>query len=188
VAEENDVELAPSKSGVSVKTLIIIGVIVVILIAASIGITVFILSGNSDKNNSNEVEQTESVDSEQTEIVTKPAIYFLLKPDFIINFESDGKANFLSVQIEIMARDDAPINIIEAHMPVIRNNVLLLLSAQKYDVVRTLAGKKILRQEILNIMKEIIDKENNKLKEKDEDEFHKIAYIEAVYFTGFIMQ
>ncbi len=186
VAEKNDVELASGKSGVSMKMLIIIGVVVVVLIAASIGITMMLVSGNSEKK-----PPSTSEDSSQTEhsaVNSKPAVYFLLKPDFVINFESDGNANFLSVSVQLMARDNKPISVIESHMPVLRNNVLLLLSAQKYDEVRTTEGKEKLRKDILNIVKKIIDDENKTLKEKNGEDFHKVDYIEAIYFTGFIMQ
>ncbi len=185
MTEKNDVELASGKPGVSMKMLIIIGVIV-ILIAASIGITLVLVSGNSEKKSSNTAEHSSG--AEDSEVSSKPAVYFLLKPDFVINFENDGKANFLSVTIQLMARDKKPISVIESHMPVLRNNVLLLLSAQKYDEVRTIEGKEKLRKDIFNIAKKIIDDENKILKEKEGSDFHKVEYIEAIYFTGFIMQ
>jgi len=185
VAEEKDVELAPGKSGISMKTIIIITIVVIVLIAGSIGLTVFLLLDNTEKSNSIVSEQ---IEGDEIEAINKPAIYFLLKPDFVINFESDGKANFLSVQIEVMAREEEPIKVIQDNMPVLRNNVLLLLSAQKYDVVRTLEGKNKLRKDIQNIIKKIIDEENENLKKNDGEDFHKIADVEAIYFTGFIMQ
>ena len=187
MAEEKDVELASNKSGISVKTLIIVVVVAVVLVAAAVGTTVFLLSGKSD-NSSSKGEHSESTGDEHAVLDSKPAIYFELKPDFVINFESDGKANFLSVQIQLMARDSAPIDVIQAQMPVLRNDVLLLLSAQKYDVVRTLEGKEKLRQDIMAILKKIIDKENEALKKKNGEGYHEIPPIEAVYFTGFIMQ
>ncbi|VAW92951.1 hypothetical protein MNBD_GAMMA22-550 [hydrothermal vent metagenome] len=186
MVEKNDVELAPVKSGASTKMLIIIGVVVVILIAASIGITLMLVSGGSDKKSTDTSEQSSS--AEQSTVNSKPAVYFLLKPDFVINFESDGKANFLSVTIQLMARDSKPISVIETHMPVLRNNILLLLSAQKYDEVRTTEGKEKLRKDMLKIVKKIIDNENKAQKKNSGDDFKKIEYIEAVYFTGFIMQ
>jgi len=185
IVAEEDVELAPSKSGISKKLIIIIAVVFIILMGGAIGITVMLVGG-SDKGASNEDEHSEVV--EHDEPVIKPAIYFELEPDFIINFESNGKANFLSVQIQIMARENAPIQLLEAQMPVLRNNILLLLSAQKYDVIRTIEGKNKLRGNILKILNDIIHEENEIQKKKDSEKFHKIPNIEAIYFTGFIMQ
>jgi len=187
VAEEKDVELASTKPGISVKTLIIVVVVAVVIVAAAVGTTVFLLSGKSDTSASKD-EHSESIEAEHDAIENKPAIYFELKPDFVINFESDGKANFLSVQIQLLARESGSLDVIEAEMPVLRNNVLLLLSAQKYDVVRTLEGKEKLRKDIMEILKKIIDKENEALKKKNGEDFHEIPPIEAIYFTGFIMQ
>jgi len=188
VAEEKNVELAPGKSGINVKTLIIIAVVVVILMAASIGVTVFLFSGNSEESKSDDSDDSSSDESEQVELASKPAIYFLLKPDFVINFESEGKANFLSVQVQLMARDNGPIRVIEAHMPVLKNNIILLLSAQKYHDVRKIEGKEKLRKDMLGIMKDIIDNENKQLKKQDGEDYQKVNYIENIFFTGFIMQ
>jgi len=188
VADKKDVELAPEKSGISMKTIIIIAVVVVMLIAASIGATIFFLSGGSEKSSSDNAEHSSSTSEDQAADTSKPAIYFLLKPDFVINFESDGVANFLSIQLQIMARSNDPIKVIESHMPVVRNNVLLLMSAQKYEVIRTIEGKEKLRTDIVGLVNKIIATENKDSKSKDGDGYHKVENIETIYFTGFIMQ
>lgn len=189
MAEKEDIELAPSNSGISKKLIIIIVVVFIALMGTTVGITVMLVSGGADKStSSNEHSGTAGSEGEHAEPINKPAIYFELKPDFVINFESDGKANFLSVQVQVMARDSLPIQVLEAQMPVLRNNVLLLLSAQKYDVVRTIEGKNKLREDMLNVMNDIIGEENGILKKEKGEEFQKISPIEALYFTGFIMQ
>lgn len=187
-AEEADVELATKKSGLTIKSIVIIAVVVIAVIAISIGTTIYFLSGSSSNSDSEKSDTTKTAEVEHVEVVSKPAIYFLFEPDFIINFENVGKANFLSVQIEAMAREQDSINIIQTHMPVLRNDILLLLSAQKYEDVRTLKGKNILRKGMLKIINKVINEENNNLKKKDKEDFHAIAHIEAIYFTGFIMQ
>ncbi len=189
MAADKDVELAPAKSGISMKVIIIIiAIVMVVVIAGSIGLTVVLLSGDAEKSSSSDSTTAEQDDQTLSEDISKPSIYYLLKPDFVINFESEGKANFLSIQLQLMARENGPINVIESHMPVLRNDVLLLFSGQKYNVVRTADGKKQLRKDILIVLKKIIDAENKLRKKKDGDDFDKVGYIEEVYFTGFIMQ
>ncbi len=186
--KDKDVELAPAKSGISMKVIIIIAIVVIVIVAGSIGATVVLLSGGSEKSSSSSSSDSEHDSQEVSGDASKPSIYYLLKPDFVINFENEGKANFLSVQLQLMARKNGPINTIESHMPVLRNDVLLLLSGQKYNVVRTTDGKKQLQKDILIILKKIIDEENKSRKKKDGDGYTKVGYIEEIYFTGFIMQ
>jgi len=65
---------------------------------------------------------------------------------------------------------------VKNHMPVIRNNLVLLFSSQTYDSVSTLEGKEALREEALTVIQKILEEETGD------------PGIEAVYFTSFVMQ
>jgi len=105
-----------------------------------------------------------------------PAIYLPIDPAFVVNFASQGKARFLQVTVEVMTRDPVMPDQIKLHMPVIRNNLMLLLSSQSYDGVSTLEGKETLREEALEVVQQILEEETDD------------PGIEAVYFTSFVMQ
>lgn len=119
-------------------------------------------------------EEEDDEDGEEEEIMQ--AIYLPLNPAFVVNFASQGKARFLQVEVEAMTRDPLVPDQITLHMPIIRNNLLLLFSAQTYDSVSTLEGKEALREEALVVVQDILEEETGD------------AGIEAVYFTSFVMQ
>jgi len=119
-------------------------------------------------------EGDEEGDEEDEE--TQPAIYLPIDPAFVVNFASQGKARFLQVTVEVMTRDPVMPDQIKLHMPVIRNNLMLLFSSQSYDSVSTLEGKESLREEALEVVQQILEEETGDIG------------IEAVYFTSFVMQ
>jgi flagellar FliL protein len=106
----------------------------------------------------------------------KPAIYLPIDPAFVVNFASQGKARFLQITVEVMTRDETVPDKVKLHMPVIRNNLMLLFSDQSYDSVSTLEGKETLRESALEVVQQILEEETGD------------PGVEAVYFTSFVMQ
>ncbi|NLO79800.1 MAG: flagellar basal body protein FliL [Xanthomonadaceae bacterium] len=106
----------------------------------------------------------------------KPPIYISLEP-LVVNFErSDGRMGFLQADIEIMTRDERVRDAIMQHMPVIRNNLLMLLSSKTFADVADREGKERLRVEALTEV-------NNILFDHDVG-----GQASDLYFTGFVMQ
>ena len=105
-----------------------------------------------------------------------PAIYIPIDPAFVVNFASQGRARFLQITVEVMTRDPKVSEHVEQHLPVIRNNLMLLFSSQTYDSVSTLEGKEALREEALAVIQQILEEETGD------------PGVEAVYFTSFVMQ
>lgn len=106
-----------------------------------------------------------------------PAIYYALDPAFVVNFEAEQLVRFLQVTIELMSRDAATVDFIKQHDPVIRNDLLLLLSNQQYTALATAQGKEQLRQRALEAVRAVATREGADP-----------GKIEAVYFTSFVMQ
>lgn len=106
-----------------------------------------------------------------------PAQYYKLDPAFVVNFEAEQLVRFLQVTVEVMTRDVAAIDLLKLHDPVIRNDLLLLLSNQQYSIIATAEGKEKLRAQALDTVRRIVDLEGGNGRA-----------IEAVYFTSFVMQ
>ena len=104
------------------------------------------------------------------------AIYIPVDPAFVVNFAQGEKARFLQVTLELMTRSVEVEVQVQKHMPVIRNNLLLLFSGQTYDSVNTIEGKEALRQQALQSVQKILEEETGD------------PGVEAVYFTSFVMQ
>lgn len=166
--EEKEIELDDSnKKGGNGKLVLIIVLAIILVSGATVGALFFTgVIGGGDKGQDTE-EQEESLG---------PVTYFELSPEFVVNFEGEQKASYLQVDIQLMTRTPEAIKVFEEHAPLIRNNILLLLSGQKYDELRTMAGKEKMRAEVLATVQEIVQAELGK------------PAVEAVYFTSFIMQ
>jgi len=78
--------------------------------------------------------------------------------------------------VQVMTRDPEVAQAIEAHMPVIRNNLVMLFSGQKYEEVATREGKERLRQQTLAEIQKVLEERIGK------------PGVEDVYFTAFVMQ
>ncbi|GMU68541.1 MAG: hypothetical protein AMXMBFR37_08740 [Steroidobacteraceae bacterium] len=107
----------------------------------------------------------------------QPALYYKLDPAFVVNFEAEQLVRFLQVTVEVMSRDPQAIEFIKQHDPVVRNDLLMLLSNQQYAVIATPEGKEALRARALDTLRAVAAREGGKP-----------DAIEAVYFTSFVMQ
>ena len=119
--------------------------------------------------------------AEGTAQVEKPAplktpIYVPLDPPLVVNFERNGRMGFLQVTMQVMTREDTVQQGISAHMPVIRNNLLMLVSAKTYKDVADREGKEALRLEALAELNRVLEQQGVK------------GQAEDLYFTGFVMQ
>lgn len=169
MAENEEVDLDAKKASGNKKMIILYVVIGLLLVGVSVSTTLLLLGGNG-----NEGAQQEA-SAEEGETAKGEAIYLPLET-MVVNFGGQGPARFLQVDIQVMTRDSEVQEAIEAHMPVIRNDLLLLLSNQSYEQVSTLEGKEKLRKQVLETLRK-------DLKEQGEPDA-----VEAVYFTSFVMQ
>lgn len=114
-----------------------------------------------------------------TDPVARPLptpLYLAVDPPLITNFEVRGQIRFLQTSIEIMTRDQAVVDAVYYHMPVIRNQLLLLMNDQPYERLTTREGREGIRAEALQEVRAVL----RGVQAPDA--------VEAVYFTGFVMQ
>lgn len=149
--------------------LIIVGAVVglMIIIGASVGVTLMLVGGDA--------QQSGDDAAVEKKIVPKDALYIPVKT-MTVNFADAGPAQFLQIDISFMTYDPEIVDLVKAHMPIIRNDMLNLLGTQSYSHVSTSDGKEALRIKLLLIVQKI-------LMEQEEREG-----IEAIYFTKIIMQ
>jgi flagellar protein FliL len=158
-------EAAPAAAGKSKKWLI--GMTAVVLLAGGGAGAYFLMAPGG---------QTQKTQQKAREPLAPP-LYVALDPPFVVNFEGEQLVRFLQVTVQVMTRDPASVDMLKANDPVVRNDLLLLLANQKYDVVATRAGKEKLRADTLAAIRHVIDSSGGKA-----------ANIEQVYFTSFVMQ
>jgi flagellar FliL protein len=167
--KKDDIEVVEEKTNKTTKLLVII---IAVLLLAVVGLGVFMLMGNGDTDSSADAEAT-------TSSVKLPPVYFAIEDPFIVNFseQSNGAVRYIQIKMKVMARSQAVIDSVKAHLPAIQHELLMLFYSQKYDVLQTSEGSQALQQASLATINQILKSETSL-----EDE------LEAVYFTSFIMQ
>jgi flagellar FliL protein len=107
----------------------------------------------------------------------KPIIYLPLQPAFVANFKNSPDARLLQVEINVASTDQAIIDAVKKHTPMIRNNLLLLLGGEDPAALKTLEGKEALRGKIKGAITKVVVAQTGKK-----------SGVDDVFFTGFIMQ
>jgi flagellar FliL protein len=82
---------------------------------------------------------------------------------------------FLQISMEVMAKDQKAVDSVQKNMPLIRNNLLLLMSNRDYQSMMSREGKEKLRAEALAEIRAVQKKQGG------ED-------IDDVLFTSFVVQ
>jgi len=180
--DDDGAQIVKARQGMGIVKILLIVVGVVVLVAGTIGTTLYIagvVGGNHDSGSSNS-SSAMSDGSEQTSseapTIKKEPIYYAFDPAFIVNFNDGNNIRYLQVTLEVMTYNQHTVEDLERHMPVIRNNLIMMFSSLNYDVLSTVAGKRKLQEDALAEIRSI-------LKEKTGKEG-----VEEVYFTGFVMQ
>ena len=99
-----------------------------------------------------------------------------MAPAFIANYNQNGRQRYMQVSITLQARNQADLDALKVHMPVIRNNLVMLFSGQSFDNLATPVGQEMLRQKATASVQEVAQKEVGKV------------VVEQLLFTNFVLQ
>ena len=105
----------------------------------------------------------------------KASVYYAIDPPLVVNFEDGSAVRFLQITMEIMAHDPKAIESVQKNIPLIRNNLLLLMSNRDYQSMMSREGKESLRKEALAEVRAVQKKQGG------ED-------IDDLLFTSFVVQ
>ncbi|MDH5301612.1 MAG: flagellar basal body-associated FliL family protein [Gammaproteobacteria bacterium] len=166
---------APSSGGGSAKLVIIIVFGAILLVLASMGGIFFLLKSmgmlNPPGAASAQISASEQANKD------KPPLYHPFEPAFVVNFQDRGRTRYLQISVQVMTREEEVVKSLETHMPLIRNDLLMLFSGQTSETLYSAEGKESLRQSALEVVKRILEEQTGK---KDA--------VEALYFTSFVTQ
>lgn len=198
-------EAAPG--GSKKKMIIIIAVAMLVAIGGAVGGTMFFLGGKADKAATASKEHGEedgaaegdedSADAEEEgedgeEVAEEEGegegeggkhaapLYVPLDPAFVVNFQDkQHRTKFLKAEISVVAKSPKIQEAITAHMPAVRNSVVMLLSRQIYEDLMTTEGKEKLRVDALAEVQTIMKKQAGKKVGKG---------VKDLYFSTLVMQ
>jgi flagellar FliL protein len=105
----------------------------------------------------------------------KSAFYYAFDPPMVVNFEDGSVVRFLQISMEVMAHDQKAIDSVQKNMPLIRNNLLLLMSNRDYQSLMSREGKDKLRAEALAEIRAVQKKQGG-------------GDVDDLLFTSFVVQ
>ena len=170
MAEEQgaeELDLGEEKSGKS-KLIIIIAAVAVLLIGGGVAAYFLLFSGDEEA-----AEEGAEAVTEETE-QKGPAEYLALDPPFVVTLP--GKPSLLQVGVSVRFSGEGLSDFVSHNDPMIRHNLLNLLSGVDAKALKERAAKEALQQQML-------DELNRVLKELNAP-----GEVEALYFTSFVMQ
>ena len=113
--------------------------------------------------------------AEHGEGEVKASLFYPIDPPLVVNFEDGSAVRFLQISMEVMGKDQKGIDSVQKNMPLIRNNLLLLMSNRDYQSLMSREGKEKLRQEALTEIRAVQKKQGG-------------ADVEDLLFTSFVVQ
>ncbi|GFM82762.1 flagellar basal body-associated protein FliL [Pseudomonas cichorii] len=157
----------PASKG-KLKLIIVAVVALLLAVGLSVGATWFIMHKSASAPDPAAVAAAANV---------KPvAVFEALTPAFVVNFNSNGRQRYMQVSITMLARNAADMEALKVHMPVIRNNLVMLFAAIPFESLATPIGQEMLRQKATASIQEVAQKELGK------------TVIEQLLFTNFVLQ
>lgn len=161
---KSDAVKDPAQKG-KFKLIILIVVALLLAIGVSVGATWYFMHsaqskpGNRDRPN-----------------VKVAAIYEPMAPAFVVNYNANGRQRYMQVSMTMQARNQADLDALKVHMPVIRNNLVMLFSGETFDSIATPVGQEMLRQKATASVQAVAQKELGKV------------VVDQVLFTNFVLQ
>jgi len=171
--EEGETE-KPKKKGKLLKIILIVFSIV-LLLGGAVGGTLYFTGALSGDHSADTASNDKQEKGPKKKNKSAP-IYYAFDPPFVVNFVENNQIRYLQITMEVMTREEQVVEDLKTHMPVIRNNLVMMFSGQTYDTLSTAAGKQKLRDEALAEIQQVLKNQTGK------------TGVEAVYFTSFVMQ
>ncbi len=168
MAENTEVEEEKKSS----KKMIIIAVLVLLLGGGGAGY--FFMAGDSTEVEGEQTEKPgEQADATES---NNEKLYTALEKPLLVNFPKGSRARLIQVSLTLLVEDEETIEALKKHQPMLRNNLLMIISAKGPDKLASKEGKEELRAEMLEEAGKIMTKMTGKNK------------VDNVFFTTFVMQ
>jgi flagellar FliL protein len=192
--EDSDEKSPKNKKGLNTTLLIVFGGLLLLIVSIGGTAALFMLRtpAVSDTKAVSPAPKKETKADTTADATEKPAaeataaegeggkpkaLFYSIKPVFIVNIQAAGnKQRFLQVQIDVMTHSEKVAAALEENLPLIKNDLVAILSSKKFEDLNAPAGKDTLRQEALKAVKNIMEQQGVD------------GAVEAVLFPSFVMQ
>jgi len=185
--DEEQSEPVEKPEGSKKKLIMIVGGVVAVLVIAGAALffTGFFDAEKPEATTENTEQSADDAGSDKEnddvsegeveDVEVGAVIYHALTPPFMVNF-SGGSIQVMKLAVSVMASEQAVIDAVILHDPVIRNNILMMLSSEDPEVLKSASGKSALQAGV----KAEINKVLNNVKVS--------STVKNVFFTDLVMQ
>jgi len=163
-AATEDGQEKPAKS--RKKLFILVGIGLLALLLSAGGVAYFLLSGEED----------EAATDVPAEPVKQVALYQALEPPFVVNYTDGGRQRYLQVSVVLMGRSPEGMAKLNQHLPLIRNQLVMLFGSEEFGALMSPEGKDALREKAGLAVKALLEKEVGD------------PVIDSVLFTNMVLQ
>lgn len=171
---DEDLDLGEEKKSSKKWLFITLGLVLIILIGAGAAAYFMGLFPGGEDSETEEIE-AELEESEDKGKGIKESHFFSFEP-FIVNFPPNPDARLLQISFSALTYDQETQDAMKKHVPLIRNNLLMLLGRYKPEDLKSRQGKEAL----LEVVKQEIQKALDLQPEG--------GTVKAVFVTQFVMQ
>ena len=162
--EEEEVKPAGITTG---KLLMILIPVMLLSIAASGGITYYLMS--------NMAPSSAEAEAEVPDVVENPDPIYIQVGKILVNVDYQGDIRYIQGDVQLMFHHQESADIAERDMPVIINELNTLFARQAFGEMRSVEGKEKLRRASLAAINRVL-------------KFPDGAGVQDVYFTSFNLQ
>jgi len=150
------------------KKLIILIVVGVLLLAVGGAGTFFLMKGKMAESGDQSHEEAKKHEN--------ASLYFDMTKPLVVDFPAGSSMELVQLAVTFLVEDQETVDVLKKNEPILRNNLLMIISAQSPDKLTTTEGKEQLRNAMLTDVAATL----KKLKAHGE--------VTEVLFTSFIMQ
>jgi flagellar protein FliL len=102
--------------------------------------------------------------------------YIALDPPLVVNLANARRAQYLQIAAELQVESPLDAAAVEAHMPVIRDTLIVFFSGRDPEELRPVEKREVLRAEALGAIRHALATHAGR------------PAVDALYFTGFLIQ
>jgi flagellar FliL protein len=153
------------------KTILIVVIAVAVLFVGAVGGGFYMMwSKLADLDALVRPQEEEVEEAPEDGLATIGAMFPL--ETFIVNLAGEKGKRYLRVKMQIELKDGEPIEIMEQRLVQVRDVIQMVLSTKRFEEIRSMDGKTLLRQEIMTRLNDLLKNEA----------------INNIYFTEFVVQ
>ncbi|WP_430460629.1 flagellar basal body-associated FliL family protein [Thalassolituus sp. LLYu03] len=108
--------------------------------------------------------------------VVNAAKYIYMEPAIVVNYGSSGRIKFLRTEVALKVTGNEAAEQVTHHKPYLRNNLVMLFSAQESETMNSAQGRESLRKVALDEVRALMVK------------LEGMPYIDDLYFNNFVVQ